>query len=608
VRHYSIAGAFLCQVLLCLFSTLASAAISCPNANNAPNTYGFCGEYAAPMIACQTKAGTTGCSKLPIGWTENIGFYTKPPAAGTVGSQFPGISYAQLVPAGQPYNTPNANGAVGLTDIMEYVNNGVQAFNKNKGTAVFIVKGATTPSPQLPNGPFASFSKAPLTQSCGNLSIDVNITYDHQANMFMLSGITNSASPNTPAICIAVSSDLENGGQSWWFSYGFNLTTLQVSDGGIVSTFDYPRIGTFGSHYYIAMDYIDENQTSPDYHNILGYVVCSLDRADIIQGLPAKAAQCYSYVPSRTTDRDALVHSLLPADMESTSVAAGTAGPYFFAQVNPWEAGTQWWAGNPCYQSYSCATSMLIASWNWAAISSGGAPTSTTTWDATAMPGCYDPWSPDNTVCVTQPSPAGATDQLDANSDRLSGRVPYLAANWSFAPVGPQAELMAVTTTGWDQGSSIRSPNQMVYGFVAGTGGYFVNVPSISYSSSPSGANAWNASVAINSAMNLGAIFTIDNPGGSLGTPNPPSIYSDVEVFNPSAGSWSGNPNVLVTQGEGVSIEDSQGIYVQDWGNYVSVGVDPSDNTTFWGVNEYLTANQTPEALTWATTIFKFKQ
>jgi len=145
----------------------------------------------------------------------------------------------------------------------------------------------------------------------------------------------------------------------------------------------------------------------------------------------------------------------------------------------------------------------------------------------------------------------------------------------------------------------------MVYAFVAGTGGTFIDGPSLSFSSP---ANAWTASIAINSSLNLGATFTVDNPGGSWGSPDPPSIYSDVEVFNSSTGNWNPNANALVTQGIGVSIEDSAGFYVQDWGNYVSVGVDPSDNTTFWGFNEYLTENQTPDALTWATTIFKFKQ
>ena len=607
MMHHQAIRAFLFRLVICFVVPSASAAISCPSANNTPNTYGFCGAYTAAMIACQTKAKTTGCSKLPKGWTENIGFYSTAPAAGTVGSQFPGIAYSQLEPAGEAYDTPNANGAVGTTYVIEYVNNGIQAFSKSKGTPIFVTNGSTTPIPQLPNGPFANFSGAPLTKSCGDLSIDVNVTYDHQANMFMLSGITNASSANTPAICIAVSgNNLDNAGQSWWLAYGFDLTNLVVNDGGVASTFDYPRIGTFGNNYYIVMDYIDENSTSLDYHNILGYIVCALDRADIIQGLPAQPAECYSYLPSRTTDRDALVHSLLPSDMESTTVAAGTSGPYFFAQISPWASGTEWYQGSPCYESYSCAPNMLIVSWNWAGITTGGAPTSTTTWNSTAMPGCYDPWSPSNTVCVAQPSPAASTDQLDAVSDRLSGRVPYLAASWTPTPGGSaQTELMAITTTGWDQDSSIRTPNQTVYAFVAGTGGTFIDGPSLSFSSP---ANAWTASIAINSSLNLGATFTVDNPGGSWGSPDPPSIYSDVEVFNSSTGNWNPNANALVTQGIGVSIEDSAGFYVQDWGNYVSVGVDPSDNTTFWGFNEYLTENQTPDALTWATTIFKFKQ
>lgn len=474
------------------------------------------------MIACQTKAGTAGCSKLPTGWTENIGFYTTTPAAGTVSTQFPGIAYSQLTPPGQAYNTPNANGAVGLTDVMEYVNNGVQAFNKSKGTPVFITKGATTPTPQLPNGPFANFSLSPLTKSCGNLSIDVNVTYDHQANLFMLSGITNSASHNPPAICIAVSSNLENSGQSYWFSYGFNLTELQVSDGGVAAAFDYPRIGTFGDSYYVAMDYIDENSTSADYQHILGYVVCSLDRADIIQGLPAQNAQCYSYLPSRTSGYDALVHSILPVDMDGSTVASGTSGPYFFAQINPSAANTDWWAGEVCF-NYGCAqSSSFIASWNWVSMSTGAAPTSSIYLANGSMPGCYNPGGPDNTVCVSQPSPAKSTDQLDGNSDRLSGRAPYLATNWTYEWEGnlvPQTEVMAATATQWNMLYPIQTPNQIVIAAIAGTGGGFFQgggevVPFDFPLVGDGAANTWNASAAINSIPSVGFTFTADNPGG----------------------------------------------------------------------------------------------
>lgn len=594
-------------ILVLALSSFATATITCPN-GTAPNTYGFCGSYTAPMIACQTKTGVS-CSQLPTGWTKNIGFYTTTPATGTVTSQFSGIAYSQLLPAGRGYSTPNANIAVGTADVLEYVNSGVQAFSKTKGTPFFITKGGTLPTPQLPSGPFASFAHAPLTASCGNLSVDVNVNYDHPGALYVLSGITSAASPAAPALCISTSPTLEGGGQSYWYSYGFDTTALRIFDAGVAATFDYPHLATFGGHYYVTMDYIDATTTSADYRNILGYVVCQLDRTSIVAGVPAAAAACYSYVPQRTTGKDALWHSLMPADMESTTVASGTTGPYFFAQLNPTAPGTQWYQGSPCYQNWNCV-SFFVLSWSWSQITSGAAPGSMA-YAGGREPGCYNPWRPDDTFCVSQPSPALSTDVLDAVSDRLVGRVPYRSASWNIDFKGtlvPQTELMPVAFTTGYYLTQTGSPVLNIGGPLGGTNAGFTNL-SVGYTPPGFGwqnntSNLWNPAIAVNKNLTIGVTFTMDNPGGTYGTPQPPSVYSGTVAYINY--DWGLGPFTSVTQGVGVSMENSSGAYIPDWGNLVSAGVDPVDDTTFWGVNVYFTANEIPGSLTWATTIFKF--
>jgi hypothetical protein len=84
----------------------------------------------------------------------------------------------------------------------------------------------------------------------------------------------------------------------------------------------------------------------------------------------------------------------------------------------------------------------------------------------------------------------------------------------------------------------------------------------------------------------------------------PPSIYSAQITYESSTSSWAPQTPSLVLQGTGVSTGTST--YVPDWGNFVSIALDPANNVEFWGFNEYFTANEKPGALTWATEIFNF--
>lgn len=583
---------YVCALLLFVSPTLASAAVSCPGGGS-PNQYGFCGLYAAPQIACQSKSAN-GCSQ-PSG-SANIGFYTVKPASGTAGSEFAGIAYANF--SGSPgYDTPNANGAVGPNQVLEFVNSGIQAFDKTTGNPIFVKSGSTTPTPQSPSRPWASYADSPLTANCGNLSIDVNATYDQEDSLFVLSAISNSSSKNVPAICIAVSTtdNLQGtSGRSYWNSYGFSLDNLIVTDSGENAYFDYPRFGNFGSNYYLAIDYIDNTPSSPDYQHILGYIVCTLDKTDIVAGTPANSAQCAVYLPTRTSGFDSIIHSLIPADTDSTSVAPNTQGEYFLGQVNPIANGTTWTQGSNCYQSYSCAGSAELLLWTWSEISSGQ-PGSVVS--STFMPGCYNPWKPSDTFCVLQPSPATSSQVVDGLSDRVSGRFAY-----RYDTSILDQEILAGTNTIWNGNGTEQVPQQTVqYSVLLASPG---SLPALSTSGTFPAADAtwsaWTASVAINSQDTLGLTFTEDDWGTA--NPLPPSIYSAQIIY--SSSTWEAQTPSLVLEGKGVSTGTST--YVPDWGNYVSIALDPVNQTEFWGVNEYLNGNQTPSALTWATEIFNF--
>jgi hypothetical protein len=114
--------------------------------------------------------------------------------------------------------------------------------------------------------------------------------------------------------------------------------------------------------------------------------------------------------------------------------------------------------------------------------------------------------------------------------------------------------------------------------------------------------SAWTATAAINSLDNIGLNFSEDDSG--VANPMPPTIYSAQLIYDSSTSTWNPQSPNLVFTGTGVSTGTTT--YVPDWGNYVSVGLDPADNLTFWGVNEYLNGNQTPSARTWQSEIFNF--
>jgi hypothetical protein len=588
VKHFSIA------LLVFLLPRIAFAAASCPGGAT-PNQYGFCGMYTAPQIACQSTTAK-GCSQ-PSG-TANIGFYTISAGTGSAGTEFGGIAYSQF--SGSPaYDTPNANGAVGQTQVLEFVNSGIQAYSKTTGNPIFVKSGSKTTSPQSPSRPWASYSGSPLTANCGNLSIDVNSIYDHPDGVFVLAGISNSSSKNTPAICLAVSTqdNLEGtSGRSYWNAYGFSLGNMMVSDTGVNAYFDYPRFGTFGNNFYIAIDYIDNTVGSPDYQHILGYVACIMDKADVIAGTPASSAQCAVYLPKRTSGFDSLIHSLIPADMDSTTVPSNTQGEYFLGQINPVTSGTSWTQGSNCYQNYTCASSAELVMWTWSQISTGASPTVIS---KTFMPGCYNPWKPSDTFCVLQPSPASSNQVLDGLSDRVSGRFAY---RYDTSILGD--EILAATNTIWNGDGSESSPQQTVqYSILTGAPG---SQPAVAASGTFPARDAnwssWTASAAINSEDNLGLNFTEDDSGTV--SPMPPSIYSTQITYSTSSSTWTAQTPAQVLAGTGVSTGTST--YVPDWGNFVSIGLDPANNVEFWGFNEYFTANEQPGALTWGTEIFNF--
>jgi hypothetical protein len=402
----------------------------------------WCGPYSVPMSGCLSGTSeTNGCLNTTF---LQIGFATTSPS-GSGGSSFQALTAVEI---GTSSVGPDVvpNGSVGLKQYMQFANNHVQAYSKTNDGPIFSNNG--TPTPQPANSPWTNGPHKPTLGPgyCGQQTVDFDVAYDRSNSIWVLAGTSvvdpsSTINPRHRDICIATSvgDDLYNNGTSYWNSYAFDLTnpsnTIFLpynSDSGFYDRADYARFGTWKDGYYLTFDFTNQGLAHPN--QIDGFAVCKLDEADIKAGNPASAATCYAYVP---TSAPPMIHTLLPADMESAGTPTSTAGEFFLATVNP---GTD---GSPC-RSSSCETSNTLAFWTWSEITSELGPT--TIGVATFTPGCYNLSNPPTTTCV--PQPGGTMNKVDSVGDRLMSRLAYRNVVLpTCSPGWCGGEYLAVTQT-----------------------------------------------------------------------------------------------------------------------------------------------------------------
>ena len=576
-----------------VLSTLTAVAQN--NCSGTPPT----GTCPAPSAPIQTWcAGNNAASKCP-GGTSWVGFYTSSPAAGSWTGQFEGLDAATILSSGRvPRPQPDPNGAVGpissngVGQYLEFSANYVQAFDRSTGHGIFS-NGINSGAVPQPMSRVFSPGGAPY---CGNGSVDGIATYDWIDGVFALANLFNPGGHNTYYLCIGVSASvgpvLANNLQgrnfrSPWNVYAYALTqAIPLSPAGIPYFPDYARFGTWSDGFYISWDLED---TSRNY-DIVGFEVCQLDKADIIAGLSSNSPVCYTYIPSYVSGPSgtagSLIHTLMPADFEGNNpIPAGTAGEYFLAQVNPSNPGTN------VQCSVAPCISDQLAFWTWSSFISGAGPAYITL-NRAYTPGCYSPSHPYNTFCI--PEPYGGL--IDSVGDRLMSRLAY-----RYVTTGTSGEYLAIAHTVQEAARNRRTgiryykiqaggnPSIVFQGDIQDTTNYyFLSMPS----------------VAMDRDGDLGITFTVtgNTTRGSVTNYDPSPFFVTIG----SSG----------TQGTRVPILSNTGASGQDetddfWGEYVSVSSDPSDDLTFWAVDEYINGNQTSSCTppigsgcTWATRIY----
>ncbi len=469
-------------------------------------------------------------------------------------TSFEGIDASQV---GQPSYEIDTNGAVGTKQYMQWVNSYYQAFDKTTFAPVW----------SAPQDGDAPWENAGMSNCYGTGGGEGTILFDHLASRWV---IARRAGPSTNVYyyCIAVSNtdDLTSSTLAW-YTYQFDITgNLGVNASGNVYYPDYPKFGTWTDAYYVSFDLEDPNNNYQE----IGVVACALDRTNILIDAVARTQQCFSNPsPLPTSGALYLSHSLIPADIEGTTAPPSGRHEYFVSIQNPTDNG-------------KATTSNKLNLWNFHV--NWSTPTKSTFSKSeltvpTYEPGCYDLSNPADTFCVTEPSSKSTGNYVDSIGDRLMARFAYR----NFGTY--QSFLVSHTVqvgTGTNQQTGIRwyelrgNGNPAVYqdGTVTNGSSIYRFVPSMTQDKTGNAAVGYSVSSS--------------------------AIHPGIRAAYWSLPNQTAATEITIQNGDGDN-ENSP-----HWTNLTGMTVDPTDDCTFWYVNQYFQANEIGTDINWNTRIGNF--
>ena len=374
---------------------------------------------------------------------------------------------------------------------------------------------------------------------------DPIVLYDQRADRWILTQFT-AAGP-TYFNCVAVSQT--NNPTGSYFRYA-------ISSG---SNFpDYPKYGTWTNAYLITTR---EQNAGSD----VGIGVYALNRAQMIAGNPSPTVISFLAEPGATPYR--VGHGLLPADIDGfTEPPPGSPAYVIGTQDNGGPFG---------------APSDAINLWKFV-INFTTPASSTFTLTNTIPVGAFDsmfPCSPGSRDCIPQPGTATKIDHLGYRQRPLF-RAAYRNFGSHEAIVTNQSVEAPGTIAGirwWE----LRSPNSSPTIFQQGT-----YAPGVG-----DGIHRWMGSMAMDREGNIALGYSASNA----------SVFPSVRYTGRLASDALGT----LPQGEGIIVAGggSQTGSAR-WGDYTAMVIDPTDDATFWYVNQYYPVTS---ATTWRLRVGSFR-
>ncbi len=456
---------------------------------------------------------------------------------------------------------PDSDGDVGSNHYVQTSNSSLAIYDKNGN----LLAGGITYN--------SFFSALGTGTGCGNNQNhgDGVVFYDHIADRWVITdfafpaGTAAGAGPNYQCIGVSKTSDPVSGG---WYLYA-----IQV-DPSINTAFgDYPKFGVWPDAYYMSVNMFTNGNTSAN-SPFQGVRVFAFDRASMVSGGPANTI-AFTIPGANLGDQ----YSLVPATYRTGPPPAGQAE--WFMDVNSsTTAGT-------------VETQVFVRRFHVDFVTPAN---STFGVNATHDPdgiitvaGFKDAFNA-STLSLCPNGTSTTTQWLDTLGDKLMYPMAYQNINGKEYIYAAQTILLAsdATLTGptairWYQfdvtGNTIPAMPTQQQDFNNGNDGLFRWMPSINVDGSG------------NMAIGYSASSTTLNPGiryaGRLYADNGSTLTQTEAVM-------------MAGTGHQTSTQDR-------WGDYSTMFVDPTDNCTFYHVNEYYSVTS---SASWRTRVgaFKFPQ
>jgi hypothetical protein len=452
-------------------------------------------------------------------------------------------------------NPPDPVGAVGPNHYVEMVNLAFAVYDKLGNRLLGPIDNGTL---------WAGFAIPDCTDPSG----DVIVLYDQLEDRWLLSQLTTRglSDPTLPFYnCVAISQTGDPTGP--YFRYAFITTQFGKSFFP-----DYPKYGVWGQSYLL---------TSRDFGPTTEYgiSVYALEKQKMLKGDP-NARMVHFFLDSAVVPISQIGDGLLPADIDGgnsdDSVPAplvGTmddGGPYGapFDGLNVYELSVRW-------RSQPTASLQLSAQLPVAPFDS--------IFPCGVVPGSLPPSARD---CLPQPGVTDGSRFLDILSyrQRPTWRLAYRNfGNYEAMVTNQSVEARpGVAGVRWYE---IRRKKGRFSVFQQGT-----------YAPAD-GVHRWMGSIAMDRRGNMALGYSVVN-----GT----DVFPGIRY----TGRLQGDTLGQMTLGEATIIDGTgvQRTTNSRWGDYTSMNVDPTDDCTFWYVNEYYTlAGQRSSTAGWQTRIGSFK-
>jgi hypothetical protein len=387
---------------------------------------------------------------------------------------------------------------------------------------------------------------------CTDPSGDPIVVYDQFADRWILSQFTTRGPEYFNCVAISQTGDPTGAYYRYAFSSGLNFP-------------DYPKFGTWKDSYIITT-----REFGPTVEYGIG--VYGLDRNKMINGQPARAVSFFldgndpAMLPlvgdgllPPDIDGKTKPKNDAPAPLVGTQDDGGGYGATYDA-VNIWELDVKWRATPVA--SLTLATQLPVAPFD-----------------------SIFPCAPTSRDCLPQPGITNPAQYLDVLSyrQRPSWRLAYRSFGTYEALVTNQSVEATPGMAGvrWYE--------------IRRTGGVYSLQQQGTYAPAD-GVHRWMGSAAMDRKGNIALGYSVVD-----GT----SVYPGIRYTGRLAGDTLGQMSL----GEGVIINGTgvQRTTNSRWGDYTSLNVDPTDDCTFWYVNEYYTlAGQISSTAGWQTRIASF--